>query len=90
LDKADIPACPVNGIEDLFADEHLKAVQFFEDLPHPTEGMVKNCRFPIKFSGSPVSLQRLAPNLGEHNREVFPFEAETAAVLVVPREGLEP
>jgi len=70
--RADIPACPVNSIEELFDDPHLNAVDFFQDVEHPTEGLLKTCRFPIRFSGSPASVARLAPNLGEHNREIFP------------------
>jgi crotonobetainyl-CoA:carnitine CoA-transferase CaiB-like acyl-CoA transferase len=72
LDAADIPACAVNSIEDLLVDEHLQAVNFFETIEHPTEGTLRHCRFPLHFSRSPVSLQRLAPNLGEHEGEVFP------------------
>jgi crotonobetainyl-CoA:carnitine CoA-transferase CaiB-like acyl-CoA transferase len=68
----DIPACPVNSIEDLFDDPHLQSVGFFEDREHPSEGLVKNCRFPIRFGRTPASVQRLAPNLGEHNQEIFP------------------
>jgi crotonobetainyl-CoA:carnitine CoA-transferase CaiB-like acyl-CoA transferase len=71
LHAIDIPACAVNAIEDLFEDPHLKAVGLFEDIPHPTEGTVKNCRFPVRFSRSPASVQRLAPNLGEHNDEIL-------------------
>ena len=71
LHAIDIPACPVNAIEDLFEDPHLKAVGLFEDAPHPTEGTVRNCRFPVRFSRSPASVQRLAPNLGEHNDEIL-------------------
>jgi crotonobetainyl-CoA:carnitine CoA-transferase CaiB-like acyl-CoA transferase len=71
LHKIDIPACPVNAIEDLFADPHLRAVDFFEEWDHPTEGRLKGCRFPIRFSASPSSVQCLAPNLGEHNDELF-------------------
>jgi crotonobetainyl-CoA:carnitine CoA-transferase CaiB-like acyl-CoA transferase len=74
LHAIDIPASPVNSIDQLFEDEHLKAVDFFQDAPHPTEGVLKTCRFPLKFSRSPVSVQRLAPNLGEHNAEIFPGE----------------
>jgi crotonobetainyl-CoA:carnitine CoA-transferase CaiB-like acyl-CoA transferase len=67
----DIPACPVNAIEDLFDDPHLQAVGFFEEQEHPTEGKLKVCRFPIRFAASPSSVQCLAPNLGEHNEEIF-------------------
>ena len=78
LDAVDIPACAVNSIEALLADEHLAAVGFFERVEHPTEGTLRNCRFPLIFSRSPVSLQRLAPNLGEHNAELFPVRDERA------------
>jgi crotonobetainyl-CoA:carnitine CoA-transferase CaiB-like acyl-CoA transferase len=71
LHRIDIPACPVNAIEDLFDDPHLQAVDFFEECDHPTEGRLKVCRFPIRFSASPSSVQCLAPNLGEHNGEIF-------------------
>ncbi len=76
--RLDIPACPVNSIEDLFEDPHLKAVGFFQDVVHPTEGAIKNCRFPINFSRTPASLQRHAPVLGEHNEEIFPAQSVAA------------
>jgi crotonobetainyl-CoA:carnitine CoA-transferase CaiB-like acyl-CoA transferase len=69
LDGIDIPACPVNSLEDLFTDPHLKAVDFFSEMEHPTEGTVNVARFPVKYSGSPASIRRLAPNLGEHNKD---------------------
>jgi crotonobetainyl-CoA:carnitine CoA-transferase CaiB-like acyl-CoA transferase len=71
LHGIDIPASPVNAIEDLIEDPHLKAVNFFEEMDHPTEGRVRFCRYPVRFSGSPASVRRLAPNLGEHNAEVL-------------------
>jgi crotonobetainyl-CoA:carnitine CoA-transferase CaiB-like acyl-CoA transferase len=71
LHGIDIPACPVNAIEDLFDDPHLKAVDFFETVEHPTEGPLMNPRFPVRFSASPADVRRLAPNLGEHNAEVL-------------------
>jgi crotonobetainyl-CoA:carnitine CoA-transferase CaiB-like acyl-CoA transferase len=71
LHGVDIPACPVNSVEDLLTDPHLNAVGFFEDIAHPTEGMVKTARFPVRFGLSPASVRRLAPNLGEHNDEIL-------------------
>lgn len=67
----DIPVASVNSIESLFDDVHLQAVGMFETHQHPTEGKLKTTRFPIKFSKTPVTVRRLAPNLGEHNAEVF-------------------
>jgi len=69
--KLDIPVSRVNSLEDLFKDPHLRAVGFFERIEHATEGTLINCRFPIHFGRSPTSLRRLAPNLGEHNAEIF-------------------
>jgi crotonobetainyl-CoA:carnitine CoA-transferase CaiB-like acyl-CoA transferase len=71
LHKIDIPACPVNALEALFDDPHLKAVEFFEEMNHPTEGKVMVCRHPVRYSRSPASIQRLAPRLGEHTAEVL-------------------
>jgi crotonobetainyl-CoA:carnitine CoA-transferase CaiB-like acyl-CoA transferase len=75
LHRVDIPASPVNAIEDLYLDPHLQAVDFFADLEHPTEGTVKACRFPVRFSATPASIRRLAPTLGEHNAEVLGGDA---------------
>jgi len=71
LHGVDIPACPVNGIDDLFHDPHLQAVGFFEEVEHATEGKLMMNRFPVRFSATPASMQCLAPNLGEHNTEIL-------------------
>jgi len=79
LQEVDIPASPVNAIEDLFHDPHLNAVGFFDETEHPTEGKLKTCRFPVKFGKSPATIRRLAPNLGEHTREVLDEVASFAS-----------
>jgi crotonobetainyl-CoA:carnitine CoA-transferase CaiB-like acyl-CoA transferase len=71
LSEIDIPACPVNSIEGLFENPHLKAVRFFQEMDHPTEGKVVVSRHPVRYSRSPASIRRLAPNLGEHTVEVL-------------------
>ena len=75
LRKADIPAHAVNRLEDLFGDPHLKAVQMFSEMDHPTEGKLKVARFPVKFSKTPARIRCLAPNLGEHTDEILPARA---------------
>ena len=75
LDAADIPVSPVNSIDDLFTDPHLNAVGLFSTMDHPTEGALKVTRFPVKFSRSPATIRRLAPNHG----------ADTDAVLAESR-----
>jgi crotonobetainyl-CoA:carnitine CoA-transferase CaiB-like acyl-CoA transferase len=71
LTEVDIPACPVNSIEDLTTDPHLRAVGLFETVEHPTEGTMTSARFPVCFSATPADVRRLAPNLGEHTDEVL-------------------
>ncbi len=65
----DIPACPVNSVEDLLEDAHLKAVGLFQPMEHPTEGTLNVPRHPVRYVKSPAEIRRLAPGLGEHNKE---------------------
>jgi crotonobetainyl-CoA:carnitine CoA-transferase CaiB-like acyl-CoA transferase len=82
LHGLDIPACPVNDVQDLFDDPHMQAVGFFQEVDHPTEGRLMTTRFPVTFSASPASTRRLAPNLGEHNAELLggaaPLDADAS------------
>jgi crotonobetainyl-CoA:carnitine CoA-transferase CaiB-like acyl-CoA transferase len=61
LAQADIPCSPVNGIDDLLEDPHLKATGFFETVEHPSEGRLVSVRPPIRFSRTPSSVARQAP-----------------------------
>jgi len=63
LHAADIPACRVNSVDQLFDDPHLQAVDFFKDIEHPTEGTLRVARSPFVFSRTPVEIERLAPAL---------------------------
>ncbi len=72
LHRLDIPACPVNSLDDLLSDPHLQAVGLFEEVDHPTEGRLTTTRFPVRFSRSPAEVRRHAPNLGEHTAEFLP------------------
>ncbi len=78
LHKIDIPACPVNSIDDLLTDPHLAAVNFFEEQQHPTEGTLNVARYPVRFGKSPADVRRLAPNLGEHNGQFLRPAGEVA------------
>jgi crotonobetainyl-CoA:carnitine CoA-transferase CaiB-like acyl-CoA transferase len=79
LHDIDIPACPVNSIEDLLENPHLRAVGFFEEMAHPTEGKLNVARYPARFSKSPASVRRLAPNLGADNAAFRSGVAEALA-----------
>ena len=69
LKTADIPASPVNSLDDLLRDPHLQAVNFFREVQHPGEGTLLVPRSPLTFSRTPLETGRHAPRLGEHNSE---------------------
>lgn len=41
LETEDIPCGPVNDLEDLFEDNHLKTINFFHFEDHPSEGKIR-------------------------------------------------
>ncbi len=71
FDAAHVPAVPVNALEDLLDDPHLKAVGFWRLEDHPTEGMLRDMATPVRFSKSPDGAGHPAPRLGQHSREVL-------------------
>ena len=66
-----IPIMRANTLDGVLDDPHLKAVGFFEVLPHETEGHWRSMKPPIKFSKTPASV-RSNPR---------PTGADTEAVL---------
>lgn len=71
LDAASIPAVPINTPDDLLEDEHLQAIDFWQQMDHPSEGKLNYPGIPTRFSKTPGGVRRHAPTLGEHNREIL-------------------
>ncbi|MCL4776394.1 MAG: CoA transferase [Gammaproteobacteria bacterium] len=69
--ETSVPTNAVNSLEDLVRDPHLKAVDFWQEVEHPTEGRLRMTRFPYTFSETPAGVRRLQPRLGEHSVEVL-------------------
>jgi crotonobetainyl-CoA:carnitine CoA-transferase CaiB-like acyl-CoA transferase len=66
LEKAVVPAGPINTIADLFADPQFQA-RGMRIAPQGTPGV----RAPIAMSDSPLALERRSPRLGEHTSEIL-------------------
>lgn len=71
LMKAEVPCAPINSLEDILADPHLKAGNLFVTMDHPSEGAIRMVNPPVRFSASPSEITRPAPLLGQHSREVL-------------------
>ncbi|MBU6285226.1 MAG: CoA transferase [Betaproteobacteria bacterium] len=69
--RLDIPATPIYALEELPEHPHLKAVNLFEKMTHPSEGEIIHIRPTMKFSQSPASFRRPAPRLGQHSGELM-------------------
>ncbi|MGQ4424170.1 CoA transferase [Streptomyces violaceoruber] len=68
---AGIWAGPVYGYADLLQDPQIRHNGSFVTYEHPTEGSVTVPGFPYKFSATPPRIDRGAPLVGEHTREVL-------------------
>ncbi|WP_241527170.1 CaiB/BaiF CoA transferase family protein [Sphingomonas turrisvirgatae] len=69
--ERDIWSGPVYGYADLVEDAQIKHNGTFVEYDHRTEGRVKVPGFPIRFSKTPSKIERGAPLVGEHSREVL-------------------
>ncbi|MGW1628303.1 CaiB/BaiF CoA transferase family protein [Streptomyces anthocyanicus] len=68
---AGIWAGPVYGYANLVQDPQIRHNGTFVTYEHPTEGSVTVPGFPYKFSATPPRIDRGAPLVGEHTREVL-------------------
>jgi len=71
FDSHDIWSGKVYGYEDVVADPQIAHNGTFVEYDHPSEGRVKTPGFPIRFSKTPSTVERGAPQIGEHSREVL-------------------
>ncbi len=69
--RIDVPHTAFARLAEIAEQPHLKAVEMFPVLDHPTEGKIMQARPPARFSASPASIRRMPPRLGEHSREVL-------------------
>ena len=85
LKEGDIPHGEATSLDDLAADEHMRAVGFFRTMDHPTEGKINLTAPPMKFSETPAEIRTLPALLGEHSVDVLRdagySEAEIAELL---------
>ena len=64
MEQLDIPCAPVKSLDDLLEDQHLCAVDLFQSVEHPTQGLITQLRHPMSVRGVSVAPDTLPPELG--------------------------
>jgi len=71
LRKADIPAGPVNTVEEALRNPQALARQAIVEIEHPLLGVARSIANPIRMSGTPIEYRYPPPLLGEHNTAIL-------------------
>jgi len=71
FEDADIPAVRLNTPEMLVEDPHMRAIEFFKVIDHPSEGKIRVMGMPQTWSESQPEITREAPLVGQHTVELL-------------------
>ncbi|MBM3141394.1 MAG: hypothetical protein FJZ92_14595, partial [Chloroflexi bacterium] len=71
LDAAGVPCAPVVTREELFDAAHLRTNELLVDQAHPQWGRTTNAGALIRATGTPGRVERVAPALSEHARDIL-------------------
>jgi succinate---hydroxymethylglutarate CoA-transferase len=82
LKAAGVPCGRINSVAEALADPQTHARQMIETVEHPTIGDLKLIGLPYKFSGTPASVRRPPPTLGEHTDEILRGELGLDAAAI--------
>jgi crotonobetainyl-CoA:carnitine CoA-transferase CaiB-like acyl-CoA transferase len=90
LAAAGIPSGPVYLNRQIFADEHIRARGFFEEVAHPVAGTHEYPASAWMLDGHRLLTRRPAPLLGQHNHEVLSgiLGLDDAAVAALEADGV--
>lgn len=70
---AAVPAGPVNAVDEVFEDPQVQYREVVQEFPHPglSTGVFRSVAPPVKLSGTPATIRRHPPRLGEHTHEIL-------------------
>jgi CoA:oxalate CoA-transferase len=71
MEAIGVPCGPVNSVDKVVHDPHVKAREMVVQVPDPVAGAVSMAGVPIKLSATPGKVQGAAPRLGEHTDEIL-------------------
>jgi len=70
---ANVPAGPVNRMDEVFADPQVAARAIVQDVPHPglETGVFHSVGVPVRLHATPGAITRHPPRQGEHTVEIL-------------------
>ena len=71
LTERDVPAAPINTLDEVFADPQVQTYGFPIEVEHPKMGKMKLLGNAVDMSRTPPSIDRPPPMLGEHTEEIL-------------------
>jgi len=71
LEKAELPCAPINTVDKIVNDPHIKAREMIVEVEHPVAGHLKMAGVPVKMSATPGKVEFHAPLLGQHTAEIL-------------------
>ncbi len=71
LNRAGVPCGPIYSIDEVFADEQVKALGIAQQVEHPARGTIELVGQPVELSRTPSRLKSAAPDRGEQTQEVL-------------------
>lgn len=88
LTEKDVPAAPINTLDEVFADPQVKTYGFPIQIEHPQMGTMKLVGNAVDMSRTPPRIERPPPVLGEHTEKILSdLGYDSAAIAEFRRQG---
>ncbi len=71
LESCDVPSGPINTVDHALSSPQVAARGMIQAVDHPGIGTLRMVASPLKLEGSPPTIRRHPPMLGEHTEEVL-------------------
>jgi len=71
LERAGIPCGPINKLDQILSDRHIRHRGMVQEISHPTAGKIKQLGIPYKLSSVSGNIRKAPPILGEDTDHVL-------------------
>ncbi len=88
LIEQDVPAAPINTLDEVFVDPQVRTYGFPIEVEHPKMGKMKLIGNAVDMSRTPPSIDRPPPVLGEHTEEILAsLGYDSARIAALKNQG---